>query len=143
MEPAQCADTESKVAATEEPKTWLNMTRTESDAARKAANRKDYLRRRDKMLAYQRQYAKDNREHINAMQRERRRRKAIGVIKEKYVRPSTDAFEESLPLALRMMKSRLRDEYLRIPIIERPVYDYFLRCKIIEYLRDNYESRRD
>ena len=66
------------------------------------------------------------------------------VIKEKeYVRPSTDAFEEALPLALRMMKGRLRDEYLRIHITERPVYDYFLRCKIIEYLRDYYESRRE
>lgn len=144
MEPAECADTEPALATAEEPKTWLSMTRTESDAARKAANRKDYLRRREKMLVYQRQYAKDNREHINAMQRERRRRKAMGVIKEKeYVRPSTDAFEEALPLALRMMKGRLRDEYLRIHITERPVYDYFLRCKIIEYLRDYYESRRE
>jgi hypothetical protein len=113
------------------------MTRTESDAARKAANRKDYLRRREKILAYQRQYAKDNREHINAMQRERRRRKAIGscVAKKEYVRPSTDDFESELPLLLKVNLQRLRDEYLSIPIHQRPIYDYWLRCKTIEYYR--------
>lgn len=113
------------------------MTRAESDAAKKAANRKDYLRRRDKMLAYQRQYAKDNREHINAMQRERRRMKAIGTLgtKKEYIRPSTDDFEGDLPLLLKVNLQRLRDEYLSIPIHQRPVYDYWLRCKTIEHCR--------
>jgi hypothetical protein len=37
---------------------------------------------------------------------------------------------------------RLREEYRKIPILERPVYDYFLRCKTIEYLREKKSNER-
>jgi hypothetical protein len=111
------------------------MTQSDSDNYRSFYNRKYYLQRRDKIIAYQKQYAKDNREHINEMQRERRKRKAMGIPRQKdYRRPSTDYFEGLLPPMLYVSRMRLREEYLKIPILERPIYDYFLRCKTIEHL---------
>lgn len=117
------------------------MTRAEDKAVRVAINRKHYLAHRDTIIARVKRYTKEHREHINFMQRDRRRRKKEAILDEPvYIRPSTDAFESELPYGLRASKSRLREEYLRIPIHERPVYDYFLRCKTIEFLR-NYERR--
>ena len=118
------------------------MTCEEDHEVRSFYNRKYYMNRREAVIAYQKQYAKDHRDHINEMQRERRRRKALGIEPEKrYQRPSTNYFEGKLPPTLYMNRMRLRDEYRAIPILERPVYDYFLRCKTIEYLK-NYEREK-
>lgn len=119
----------------------MTLTRSEDDAVRREIYHADYMRRRDKRLAYAKQYAKDHREHINAMQRERRRKEREGRndLRE-YHQLSTAALEGFLPLGLKMQKTRLRDEYLAIHISERPPYDYFLRCKTIEYYQ-NYERR--
>ena len=54
------------------------MTRAEDEEVRSYYNRKYYLNRREAVIAYQKKYAKEHKEHINAMQRERRRRKALG-----------------------------------------------------------------
>ena len=113
------------------------MTREENAAVKREANRKDYLHRRSKVLAYMAQYAREHREHINLMQRERRRKKALGIwqTEKEYERPSSEAFEAELPLRLQANIQRLRQEYLNIPIVRRPVYDYWLRCKTIEHCR--------
>lgn len=113
------------------------MTREENAAVKREANHKGYLRRRSKALAYMKQYAREHREHINFMQRERRRKKALGIwnTEKEYERPSSEAFESELPLRLQANIQRLREEYLNIPIVQRPVYDYWLRCKTIEHCR--------
>jgi len=105
------------------------MTRAESDALRTERNRKEYLARQEQKKAYARQYYRKNgrprkREHQDKPFRP----------------PSTDACESELPYGLRKDKAALRIEYLKIPIAERPSYDYYLRCKTVEYIR-NYARR--
>lgn len=120
------------------------MTRAESDAYSKTQNRKHYLSRRERKLAYQHDYYKQHRDEILAKQREKRRNNAAvkkfikRECKKSYRPPSTDACECLLPYGLRKKKAALRDEYRKIPITERPPYDYYLRCKTVEYIR-NYE----
>lgn len=126
------------------------MTRAESYLLQREIERNDYLNSRERRLAYARQYAREHREILTQQQRERRRMKAAGTFidrrkierEERNAIPSTDACEEALPLHLRCNKQRLRDEFLRIHITERPTYDYFLRCKTIEYMRDYERERR-
>lgn len=90
---------------------------------------------RDRRLAYSAKYYRENKAKIAEYQRKKR----AGLLPKKepdYIRPSTYAFEEMLPYMLRINTPRLRQQFLEIPIHERPVYDYFLRCKTIEYERE-------
>ena len=108
------------------------MTRAESDAYSQAQNRKHYLSRREHKLAYQHDYYKQHRDEILAKQREKRRNNA--AIKKFIKRESKTPYT----YGLRKIKAALRDEYRKIPITERPPYDYYLRCKTVEHIR-NYE----
>lgn len=118
------------------------MTRAESDAMRTERNRKEYLARQERKLAYQHDYYKQHRDEILAKQREKRRNNAAvkrfikRECKKSYRPPSTDACESMLPYGLRKKKAALRDEYRKIPITERPPYDYYLRCKTVEHIRE-------
>jgi hypothetical protein len=105
------------------------MTRAESDALRTERNRKEYLARQEQKKAYARQ-------HYRKYGRPRKREHQD----KPFIPPSTDACESELPYGLRKDKAALRAEYRKIPITERPPYDYFLRCKIVEYIM-NYERR--
>ena len=108
------------------------MTRAESDALRTERNRKEYLARQEQKKAYARQ-------HYRKYGRPRKRE-----YKDKPFRPpSTDACESELPYGLRNDKAALRIEYRKIPITERPSYDYFLRCKTVEYIRNHDRERRE
>ena len=105
------------------------MTRAESNALRTERNRKEYLARQEKKKAYACQYYRKNgkprkREHHD----------------KPFIPPSTDACESELPYGLRKDKAALRAEYRKIPITKRTPYDYFLRCKTVEYIR-NYARR--
>ena len=121
------------------------MTRAEDDAIKREYQHADYMKRREAKLAYAKQYAIDNREKINRQQRERRQRYREGAVRTpQYRPPSTSALEAALPVGLAVQRLRLREEYLSIHITERPPYDYFLRCKTIEYLiQRNYERKRN
>ena len=68
--------------------------------------------------------------------RQRRRREAKVT---KTPPPSTDALEAQLPPALRANIRRLREEFLKIPILQRPPYDVYLKIKTIEYLKKKQE----
>ena len=115
------------------------MTRAESDALKQERNRQDYLSRRDRKRAVQRAFYQRHREDILKKQFERRNRGREHT-DPPYRTPSTDACESELPYGLRKDKAALRAEYRKIPITERPPYDYFLRCKTVEYIR-NYARR--
>ena len=106
------------------------MTRAESNALRTERNRKEYLARREQKKAYARQYY--YRKNGKPRKREHHDKP--------FIPPSTDACESVLPYGLRKDMTALRTEYRKIPITKRPPYDYFLRCKTVEYIR-NYERR--
>lgn len=113
------------------------MTRAESEAARYEREHAEYLRRREEKLAYAKQYAKDHKDKLAAQQRARRWKAKHGINEPPPQKPpSTTMLEDMLPFGLRMQKSRIREEYKSIHITERPPYDYFLRCKTIEHLRN-------
>lgn len=59
-----------------------------------------------------------------------------------YKGPTTAMCEERLPEGLKRNKMALRDEFRKIPIHKRPSYDYFLRQKTVEYLKENYARRQ-
>ena len=105
------------------------MTRAESNALRTERNRKEYLARQEQKKAYARQYYRKNRKPRKREHHDK-----------PFIPPSTDACESVLPYGLRKDKAALRTEYRKIPITKRPPYDYFLRCKTVEYIR-NYDRR--
>lgn len=115
------------------------MTRAESYAIRDEIYHERYMVERDRRLAYSAKYYRENKAKI--AEYHRKKRAGLLPVKEpEYIRPSTYAFEEMLPYGLRINTPRLRQQFLAIPIHERPVYDYFLRCKTIEYLRQKYKE---
>lgn len=120
------------------------MTSADDRAIRRKYYHADYMKRREKRLEYARDYAKKHRERINFLQRERRRRLKESPPEQPARKPlSTTAIEAFLPPKLYNQRLRLRVEYLKIHISERPPYDYFLRCKTIEHLRKNINRNYD
>ena len=119
------------------------MTRAESYTIRDEIFHERYLIERERRLAYSAKYYREHKEQI--AEYNRKRRAGLLPVKEPdYIRPSTYAFEEMLPYGLKVKIQRLREEYLAIHISERPPYDYFLRCKTIEHMRQkNYERRNN
>lgn len=116
------------------------MTRKEEKELQKALNHKEYVRNRAHRLEYASRYAKEHREHINEMARKRRAKAKIKAMEvETYIPPSIDSIEEMMPYFLKKNKAALRAEFLSIHITKRPTYDFFLRCKTIEYI---YDKRR-
>jgi hypothetical protein len=118
----------------------IAMTRAEFQSMMRLRNRNEYMSRRDRKLEAQKRYYLGHHEQIMAYQRKYRARNRE-PIEPPYIPPSTEACEASLPYALRQKKTELRAEFLKIPITERPPYDYFLRCKTIEHIVENYERR--
>ena len=116
------------------------MTRAESYELRDAIFHENYMKERERRLKYAADYYQAHKEAAKEYARKRR----AGLTKKppEYERPSTEAFEEELPLRLKMQLSRIREQYLKIPITERPIYDYYLRCRTIEHLRDYERERR-
>ena len=114
------------------------MTREESRAARRAIAHADYMKRRDARLAYAKEYYRKHRRKIIQQTMNRYILQLAGEWQpdKPYLPPSTEACEAELPTLLRMNKASLRQEFLAIPIHKRPSYDYFLRCKTVEHLRE-------
>ena len=115
------------------------MTRAEELAKKQERNRREYEARRDAKIIKSKEWYGKNHEYAlmkAAEYRQRRRREAKVT---KTPPPSTDALEAQLPPALRSNIRRLREEFLKIPILQRPPYDKFLRDKTIEHLKNKIE----
>ena len=115
------------------------MTRAEELAKKQERNRREYEARLDAKIIKSKEWYDKNHEYAlmkAAEYRQRRRREAKVT---KTPPPSTDALEAQLPPALRSNIRRLREEFLKIPILQRPPYDKFLRDKTIEHLKNKIE----
>jgi hypothetical protein len=107
------------------------------------AKREEYLRSRNHRLEYQRKYDAEHHEAIRQRQRVYRERRKAGITPETtYQRPSTDEFEQLLPLGLKLLIPRIREAYLSIHITRRPVYDYYLRCMTVNYQKEHARERK-
>lgn len=115
------------------------MTRAEELAKKQERNRREYKARRDAKIIKSKEWYEKNHEYalMKAAEYRQRRRREAKVTKTSP--PSTDALEAQLPPALRANIRRLREEFLKIHISERPPYDKFLRDKTIEHLKKKQE----
>lgn len=118
------------------------MTRAEELAKKQERNRREYEARRDAMINKSKEWYYNNHEYAlmkAAEYRQRRRREAKFT---KTPPPSTDALEAQLPPSLRANIPRLRKEFLKIPILQRPPYDVYLKLKTIEHSKNKTDDRR-
>lgn len=115
------------------------MTRAEELERKQERNRREYQSRKEKRLERQREQSRkwywENREYQlakAAATRKRLREQAIVTPKEPP--PSIESLESQLPYYLKQDISRLRAEFLKIPILQRPPYDEFLKTKTINII---------
>ena len=109
------------------------MTTEERDRKRR---HEKYIENAEYFKAKSKAYYWDNREFIlakAAIARERKRKHATQM--PKVFHRSIESKEQDLPWPLRNNTARLREEFLKIPILQRPPYDVYLKMKTIEYLR--------
>ena len=112
------------------------MTREEELELKQERNRKDYERRGEYYRQKAKEWYRKNREYAlqkGAALRQRKREEAHHM--PKVFNRSIESKEQDLPLPLRNNTARLREEFLRIPILQRPPYDVYLKMKTIEYLK--------
>lgn len=113
------------------------MTRAEELREKQLRNIKAYEARKEKQREKARKWYWDNREYaLMKAAANRQRDKERHPIKVQPIKPSMESLEEQLPFRLRIMKGKLRKEFLKIPILERPTYDVFLKMKTIEYIKN-------
>lgn len=86
------------------------MTRAEELKRKQERNRQEYERRLD-------------------------RKREQSSVASKEPPPSIESLETQLPYYLKQDIPGLRAEFLKIPILQRPPYDVFLKMKTIEYLK--------
>lgn len=118
------------------------MTRADELERKQERNRREYeARKEDKKAQVKRWYDKNHEYALMraAAYRQRRRREAKFT---KTPPPSTDALEAQLPPSLRANIPRLRKEFLKIPILQRPPYDVYLKLKTIEHSKNKTDDRR-
>lgn len=113
------------------------MTTEERDRKRR---HEKYIENAEYIKAKSKAYYWDNREFIlakAAIARERKRKHATQM--PKAFNSSIASKEEDLPWPLRNNITRLREEFLKIPILQRPPYDVYLKMKTIEHLKNKIE----
>lgn len=115
------------------------MNRKEEYEAKSARYRKDYEKYKERMREKSRKWYWANREWAlkkAAIGRQRRREESIAAKKLIHFQPSMEALEQDLPWKLRQNIPLLRKNFLKIPILERPPYDVYLKLKTIEYYKE-------
>ena len=108
------------------------MNRQEELERKQARNRKEYDARKAKRLERQRELSRKwywaNREYCLAKSAaDRQRRRDEATFTPKPTPPSIESIEASMPEVIRRNIKRYRKEFLKIPILERPPYDEYLR----------------
>ena len=110
------------------------MTTEERD---RELRRKKYEENPERYKSKSKAYYWENRDFIlakAAIARKRKRKQAL--LMPKRFKRSIDAIEQDLPALLRNNIPRLREAFLRIPILQRPPYDVYLKLKTIEYYKE-------
>lgn len=113
------------------------MTTEERDRKRR---HEKYIENAEYFKAKSKAYYMENREFIlakAAIARSRKRKYANQM--PKTFQRSIESKEQDLPWLLRNNTARLREEFLRIPILQRPPYDVYLKMKTIEHLKNKIE----
>lgn len=113
------------------------MTNEERDRERRHVK---YIENAEYFKAKSKAYYRENREFIlakAAIARQRKRKHATQM--PKVFHRSIESKEQDLPWPLRNNTARLREEFLKIPILQRPPYDVYLKMKTIEYLKNKIE----
>ena len=102
---------------------------------RKQLDHERYERKRDEYLARSRAYYQAHKEIYKQKTKEYvQRQRALAFSQTTAERPiTTKELEAQQPDIIRMNLSRLREEYLKIHITERPPYELFLKQKQFEY----------
>lgn len=114
------------------------MTRAEEYEAKSARNRRDYEKYKERMRAKAKEWYWKNRDYAlqkGAANRQRNRERS--KTKPRHMEPSIDSIEERLPFALKRDINQLRKAFLKIPILQRPPYDVYLKLKTIEYYKQH------
>ena len=99
-------------------------------------NRQEYLKNRDKRMEQSRKWYSMHKDYFyekTRRYRERKRNETLAA--SSAIRPSIESQEAVLPYELRRDTERLRREFLKIPIQDRPTYDVFIRQKTAEYYK--------
>ena len=117
------------------------MTRQEELERKQARNRKEYEARKEKRLERQREQSRKwywkNREYYLAKSAATRKRlREEAKFMPKVFHKSIEAIEQELPYLLRQNVKRLRKSFLKIPILQRPPYDVYLKQLTIEYYKE-------
>lgn len=99
-----------------------------------------YVANRDERLARQRERSKEwywkNHDYALAKRAATYQRlKEEAAVAPKPTKPSIESIEGALPYQLKNIIPHLRAEFLKIPILERPPYDVWLKQKEDEYLK--------
>ena len=114
------------------------MTRAEEYEAKSARYRKDYDKYKERMRAKAKEWYWKNRDY--ALQKgaaNRQRNRECSKTKPRHMEPSIDSIEERLPFAIKRDINQLRKAFLKIPILQRPPYDVYLKLKTIEYYKQH------
>lgn len=116
------------------------MTRAEEYEAKSARNRRDYEKYKERMRAKAKEWYWKNRDYaLQKAAANRQRNRECSKTKPRHMEPSIDSIEERLPFALKRDINQLRKAFLKIPILQRPPYDVYLKLKTIEHLKKKQE----
>ena len=113
------------------------MTREEEQGRKSARYRNDYEKHKEEKRARSKAYYWENRDFIleKAAIYRKRKRKEANMMPKRFHR-SIESKEQDLPWLLRQNIPRLREAFLKIPILQRPPYDVYLKLKTIEYYKE-------
>ena len=114
------------------------MTRAEEYEAKSAMNRRDYEKYKERMRAKAKEWYWKNRDYaLQKAAANRQRNRECSKFKPRHMEPSIDSIEERLPFAIKRDINQLRKAFLKIPILQRPPYDVYLKLKTIEYYKQH------
>lgn len=100
--------------------------------------RREYLVTTERQRENSHNWYMKNKEYAlakSAATRQRLREEALKSMPS-VIKPSIESIERDLPVAMQKNIKRLRAEFLKIPILERPPYDVWIELKKIEHQKD-------
>ena len=114
------------------------MTRAEELAKKQERNRLEYQTRKEKRLERQREqsrkwYLKNREYQLAKAAATRKRLREQAIVTPRESPPSIESLEAQAPPIIQKNIGRIREDFLKIPILQRPPYDKYLQAKIQKY----------